>query len=95
MERCLLACFLLFSVTPVSLWLPFSSVVARVPVRAVVLGVAQDGGAPHIGCMQEPWVAARRDPTRRLREIEPGREDEDARRVRGARVARDGRELPL
>jgi pyrroloquinoline quinone biosynthesis protein B len=35
--------------------------------RAVVLGVAQDGGVPHIGCTQELCVAARRDPSRRQR----------------------------
>lgn len=35
--------------------------------RAVVLGVAQDGGVPHIGCRQPLCVAARRDPSRRQR----------------------------
>jgi pyrroloquinoline quinone biosynthesis protein B len=35
--------------------------------RAVVLGIAQDGGVPHIGCRQPLCVAARRDPTRRQR----------------------------
>lgn len=35
--------------------------------RAVVLGVAQDGGLPHIGCSQAACVAARRDPSRRSR----------------------------
>jgi pyrroloquinoline quinone biosynthesis protein B len=35
--------------------------------RAVVLGVAQDGGVPHLGCRQELCEAARRDPTRRQR----------------------------
>lgn len=35
--------------------------------RAVVLGVAQDGGLPHIGCRQAACVAARRDPRRRAR----------------------------
>lgn len=33
---------------------------------AVVLGVAQDGGVPHIGCRQELCAAARADPARRL-----------------------------
>ncbi|HEX6739384.1 MAG TPA: MBL fold metallo-hydrolase [Vicinamibacteria bacterium] len=35
--------------------------------RAVVLGIAQDGGMPHIGCREEPCQAARRDPARRQR----------------------------
>jgi pyrroloquinoline quinone biosynthesis protein B len=37
------------------------------PVRAVVLGIAQDGGVPHIGCTQPRCVRARRDPSRRER----------------------------
>jgi pyrroloquinoline quinone biosynthesis protein B len=37
------------------------------PVRAVVLGIAQDGGVPHIGCTQPVCVRARRDPARRER----------------------------
>ena len=32
--------------------------------RAVVLGVSQDGGVPHIGCRQPLCVDARRDPSR-------------------------------
>jgi pyrroloquinoline quinone biosynthesis protein B len=32
-----------------------------------VLGIAQDGGVPHIGCSQALCVAARRDPARRER----------------------------
>jgi len=36
-------------------------------VRAVVLGVAQDGGVPHIGCRQDPCVRARREPALRQR----------------------------
>jgi pyrroloquinoline quinone biosynthesis protein B len=36
-------------------------------VRAVVLGIAQDGGVPHIGCTQPLCVRARRDPSRRQR----------------------------
>jgi pyrroloquinoline quinone biosynthesis protein B len=36
-------------------------------VRAVVLGVAQDGGLPHIGCTQQACVQARRDPALRER----------------------------
>ena len=43
------------------------SVSDRSPVRAVVLGIAQDGGVPHIGCRQPLCVAARRDPSRRHR----------------------------
>lgn len=35
-------------------------------VEAVVLGNAQDGGVPHLGCRQTLCVAARQDPTRRL-----------------------------
>ncbi|HSB61891.1 MAG TPA: hypothetical protein VLI67_09235, partial [Vicinamibacteria bacterium] len=30
-------------------------------VRAIVLGIAQDGGVPHIGCREERCEAARRD----------------------------------
>lgn len=36
-------------------------------IRAVVLGIAQDGGVPHIGCRQDLCVEARRDPSRRQR----------------------------
>jgi pyrroloquinoline quinone biosynthesis protein B len=36
-------------------------------VRVVVLGIAQDGGVPHIGCTEKPCVEARRDPARRER----------------------------
>jgi pyrroloquinoline quinone biosynthesis protein B len=36
-------------------------------VRVVVLGVAQDGGLPHIGCRQEACERARRDASRRER----------------------------
>jgi pyrroloquinoline quinone biosynthesis protein B len=49
------------------------------PVRAVVLGIAQDGGVPHIGCRQELCVAARRDPSRRQRVAALGLVDGDAR----------------
>lgn len=35
--------------------------------RAVVLGIAQDGGIPHIGCTRALCEAARRDPARRER----------------------------
>jgi len=37
------------------------------PTRAVVLGITQDGGVPHIGCRQPLCVDARRDPSRRQR----------------------------
>jgi pyrroloquinoline quinone biosynthesis protein B len=43
------------------------SVVASDGVRVVVLGIAQDGGVPHIGCRQELCLRARRDCTRRQR----------------------------
>lgn len=33
--------------------------------QAVVLGIAQDGGVPHLGCLQGICVQARRDPARR------------------------------
>lgn len=47
-------------------------------VRAVVLGIAQDGGLPHIGCRQERCVTARRDPSRRERVACLGLVDEQA-----------------
>src|SRR5262249_48232748 len=36
---------------------------AASPVEAVVLGVAQDGGVPHLNCSQELCRRARRDPS--------------------------------
>jgi pyrroloquinoline quinone biosynthesis protein B len=33
--------------------------------RAVVLGIAQDGGVPHLGCRQKLCVEARREPSKR------------------------------
>jgi len=48
-------------------------------VRAVVLGIAQDGGVPHIGCRQERCEAARRDPSRRERVASLGLVDADRR----------------
>ncbi len=33
--------------------------------EAVVLGIAQDGGVPHLGCRQKLCVQARRDPSKR------------------------------
>jgi hypothetical protein len=47
-------------------------------MRAVVLGIAQDGGVPHIGCRQERCVLARRDPSRRERVACLGLVDEQA-----------------
>ncbi len=47
-------------------------------VRALVLGIAQDGGVPHIGCQQELCMAARRDPTRRERVASLGLVDDRA-----------------
>ena len=49
------------------------------PVRAVVLGMAQDGGVPHIGCRQDRCEAARRDPSRRERVASLGLVDGDRR----------------
>jgi pyrroloquinoline quinone biosynthesis protein B len=45
-------------------------------VYAVVLGIAQDGGVPHIGCRQEACVAARSRPERRRRVASVGLVDE-------------------
>ena len=52
-----------------SLLLASAPALAAAPprVRAVVLGIAQDGGVPHIGCTQALCVRARRDPARRER----------------------------
>ena len=36
-------------------------------VHAIVLGIAQDGGVPHIGCTQDLCVRARHDPSQRER----------------------------
>jgi pyrroloquinoline quinone biosynthesis protein B len=33
--------------------------------EGIVLGIAQDGGVPHLGCLQALCVEARRDPTKR------------------------------
>lgn len=35
--------------------------------EAIVLGIAQDGGVPHLGCRQKLCVEARRDPSKRRR----------------------------
>jgi pyrroloquinoline quinone biosynthesis protein B len=68
--------FSVFSVCSVALF----SVVSRAapPVRAVVLGIAQDGGVPHIGCRQELCGAARKDPARRIRVASLGLVDDEA-----------------
>jgi pyrroloquinoline quinone biosynthesis protein B len=34
-------------------------------IEALVLGIAQDGGVPHLGCRQKLCVQARRDPSKR------------------------------
>jgi pyrroloquinoline quinone biosynthesis protein B len=63
------------SVTSVALF-----AVDGTPVRAVVLGIAQDGGLPHIGCRQELCVSARSDPARRQRVASLGLIDADGSR---------------
>jgi pyrroloquinoline quinone biosynthesis protein B len=55
----LLALSLLRDLTPLGDQTP------RHVVEAVVLGIAQDGGVPHLGCRQELCVRARRDRSRR------------------------------
>src|SRR5688500_11956965 len=52
---------------------------AATGVRAVVLGIAQHGGVPHIGCRQDLCAAARRDPARRQRVASVGLVDGAAR----------------
>jgi pyrroloquinoline quinone biosynthesis protein B len=47
-------------------------------VSAVVLGIAQDGGVPHLGCEQERCHRARADPSQRLRVASLGVVDEVA-----------------
>ncbi len=47
-------------------------------VRALVLGIAQDGGVPHIGCRQELCVEARHDLKRRQRVASLGLIDDEA-----------------
>ena len=51
----------------VSLWLVAFAGSEAPDVRAMVLGIAQDGGLPHIGCAQPACATARRDPARRER----------------------------
>jgi pyrroloquinoline quinone biosynthesis protein B len=59
----------------VPLW-QHPSVAAPARVYAVVLGIAQDGGFPHIGCHQPPCKAARQRPGRRERVSSLGLVDE-------------------
>jgi pyrroloquinoline quinone biosynthesis protein B len=56
-----------------------SPLAARGP-RAIVLGVAQDGGVPHIGCRQELCMSARADPSQRRRVSSVGLVDPDGSR---------------
>jgi pyrroloquinoline quinone biosynthesis protein B len=46
-------------------------------VRALVLGIAQDGGVPHIGCRQDLCVKARNDPRQRQRVASLGLVDDE------------------
>jgi pyrroloquinoline quinone biosynthesis protein B len=52
-----------------AIFLGLAVLAARPPdrpgVEALVLGIAQDGGVPHLGCRQELCVRARRDPSAR------------------------------
>ena len=66
--------FSVISVFSVALFSVSSPAPAR--VRAVVLGVAQDGGVPHIGCEQALCARARHDCARRLRVASLGLIDE-------------------
>ncbi len=68
----------MFAVLSVSLWLSFAAGAGGPPIRAVVLGIAQDGGVPHIGCRQELCAAAWKDPGRRLRVASLGLVDDKA-----------------
>jgi pyrroloquinoline quinone biosynthesis protein B len=64
----------------VSASLCLSSPLSADGARAVVLGIAQDGGVPHIGCTQALCVEARRDPARRERVAALGLIDDRGRR---------------
>jgi pyrroloquinoline quinone biosynthesis protein B len=46
--------------------------------EAIVLGIAQDGGVPHLGCAQKLCREARRDPAKRRRVASLGLLDRDA-----------------
>ena len=50
-------------------------------VRAVILGIAQDGGVPHVGCARDVCAAAWRDPSRRERVASLGLVDETEGRI--------------
>ncbi len=54
------------------------TVAPRPGAEAVVLGVAQDGGVPHLGCTQELCRQARRDPAKRRRVAALGILDREA-----------------
>jgi pyrroloquinoline quinone biosynthesis protein B len=64
----------------VALWLGAAGGAIAAPdgVRVVVLGIAQDGGLPHIGCAQAICAKARRDPSRRQRVAALGLVDDGA-----------------
>jgi pyrroloquinoline quinone biosynthesis protein B len=47
------------------LLLPLVAAPTPAGIEAIVLGIAQDGGLPHLGCRQPPCVEARRDPAKR------------------------------
>ncbi len=54
------------SVVLLALFFPVSAVRPPSPaVEAIVLGIAQDGGVPHLGCRQPFCERARRDPSAR------------------------------
>jgi len=50
---------------PAGLLLTFLSASVSAGAEAIVLGIAQDGGVPHLGCRQARCVEARRNPARR------------------------------
>jgi pyrroloquinoline quinone biosynthesis protein B len=54
-------------VTPAILFALFAAGQPPPAVEAVVLGIAQDGGVPHLGCRQKLCVEARTDPAKRRR----------------------------
>jgi pyrroloquinoline quinone biosynthesis protein B len=64
--RWCLAVFLVFSVSSRAPQDPrFARDDGKGTVEAVILGIAQDGGVPHLGCRQALCEAARRDPSKR------------------------------
>lgn len=63
----LISLFSVFSMVSVASVGSQQAVATASPVRAMVLGIAQDGGVPHIGCLQEFCVRARQDPAQRQR----------------------------